>query len=336
MISAGILEELLLHLPVLPTQEGGEVVYSALPIPGFERHRLARSIDGEPALLLAARGQDEIVRPLPIQLEHVSVQHQVICNVRGAGEIVQQTCVTVVQFSGGNTHLRRYFLRVCGSLLQAVGQEPTAVEVKAAVTGLVELFRAILRPGRKTVQGLWAELFVLASATDPVALVKAWHTSPEERYDFHGGQERIEVKSALGRVRRHRFSLEQLQPPAGTDLTIASILLEHSPGGAPLGDLLDTIRARLFTAPALQSAVDRTVAETLGDSLQRALDVRFDRELAIDTLQFFSHLDVPRIDSALPSYVSDVSFTADLSGAVARGPSPSEGVLLRAARPKHG
>ena len=95
---------------------------------------------------------------------------------------------------------------------------------------LIELFRAMTTPSRKSVQGLWAELFLIAQSRQPTILVDAWHMLPEDRYDFAMDDQRIEVKSFSGSLRQHHFSLEQLQPPEGVKTLIASMLVEGFTG----------------------------------------------------------------------------------------------------------
>jgi hypothetical protein len=48
----------------------------------------------------------------------------------------------------------------------------------------------------------------------------AGHQLPDERFDFALAEERSEVKAAVGRVRRHHFSLEQLLPIPGVDVLL--------------------------------------------------------------------------------------------------------------------
>lgn len=68
---------------------------------------------------------------------------------------------------------------------------------------LIELFRAIAKPARKSLQGLWAELFLISQACQPAILVDAWHTAPEDSYDFAVDNQRIEVKSFSGQICQH-------------------------------------------------------------------------------------------------------------------------------------
>lgn len=294
---------------------GGALSFNTVVIPGCEPHRLGRSVGGAPTLLLvAASVESRSRRAPPIELEHLAVQHDVECRIWGEDGQVEHAPFTVVQCTSADFRLRRQFLSICSSLLASLGSTPRAGEVYAAVTSLVELFRALSQPQMKSVQGLWAELFLIARASKPVELAQAWHATPEDRYDFNAGTERIEVKSAAGRVRRHRFSLEQLRPPAGASLIIASIYTERSGAGVSLAKLLSQVRAQLSATPNILMRVEELIIRTLGQGYSRALDIAFDWELACESLRFFSYKEIPRIACALPAEISEVSFVSDISG----------------------
>ena len=101
----------------------------------------------------------------------------------------------------------------------------------------------------ETVQGLWAELLLIAYSTDPDLLIQSRGTRTLTRvYDFAFAHERLEVKSARGAYRRHHFSSSQLPARAGIDLTVASVLTQRVAGGATLWDLLQRLSARVRTS----------------------------------------------------------------------------------------
>jgi hypothetical protein len=318
-----------------PTDGGPRHTFSSVIIPGSEPHRLGRSITGDPALLLVSTASsDPTKRPPPIRLEHLAVQHEVQCRIWSADEGSVEEVFTVIQCTSPDIRLRRQFLTISESLLTTLGSAPNAVDVQNAVSSLVELFRALALPQKHSVQGLWAELFLIARGEDPALLVSSWHATPEDRYDFNAGSERIEVKSASSRVRRHRFSLEQLEPPPGSQLIVVSLFTERSGAGATILDLVTQARSRLNGRADLQLRLETMVARTLGDGYSRAMEVAFDLQLATESLAFFAHATVPRITGKLPSGVSDVSFIADLSGVHPLSARALDGALSAAARPK--
>lgn len=290
--------------------------FSAAPIQGYDMHRLAKDEQGAPVLLLSTSSQPGKARPAPLVLENLAVQHDVDCRITQAGGSleVEEGCFTVIRCTGGDKLLHRHFLRIAGSLISSLPITPSRLDITRAVDSLSELFRAMARPPRKSTQGLWAELLLIARARDPVIVASAWHSTPEDLCDFSLGEQRIEVKSASGSVRQHYFTLEQLHPPAGATLLVASTLVLRAGGGTSLLELADQVRAQVSGKPDLLLHVDRTIALTLGHNWKTAMEERFDREAADHSLLFFESGAVPTVDPDLPPGISEVRFKADLTG----------------------
>lgn len=202
--------------------------FSAIPIPEYEQHRLGKDTQGQPLLLISVlegRGQRE---PVPIILEHLTVMYNLRCRVARPDGTSEEERFTIVRCTSEDTTLQTYFLRVASSIIISLKEQSTQSDVAHSVNQLIELFRAMVKPPRKSVQGLWAELFLISEARQPVLLVDAWHTEPEDRYDFAMDEQRIEVKSFSGQIRQHHFSLGQLHPPAGVNVLVASVRVEGS------------------------------------------------------------------------------------------------------------
>lgn len=309
-MSADILR-LFAALP-LPPADSPAGRFSAQPIPNMPSCSIGKDTVGNPVLLvetdeMGPRGQGE-----PIVLENLSVLHNVDCRLQPQGGAANTARFSVVRCCGEDRTLHEYFLRALAPILGALPPRPPRRQVVEAINTLIELFRRATQPPRKTVQGLWAELFVVHAASDPAHLLRCWHTMPEDRFDFAQGRQRLEVKTAAGRVRTHRFSYEQLCPPAGAVSVIASVLMERSAGGQSVNDLIDLIRQRV-TEHQLLVHMDAVVALTLGSDWRSAQEDRFDRQLATESLRFLDAETIPSIAGALPPEVSDVQFRVDLS-----------------------
>jgi hypothetical protein len=207
--------------------------------------------------------------------------------------------------------------------------------VKAALQRLVELFRALERPPRKSVLGFWGELFVISRATDVLTTVQAWHLLPEERVDFSLGFQRLEVKAANGRRREHHFALEQLVPVPATRIVIASLLAERSSAGPSVSDLLGSIRSAARDDAELLLHIDGVIAGALGAAWRRAMDERFDDRLAASTLAFFDSGTIPKPTTVPRPEVSEVRFKSDLTrcAETPREALRQEGGLFAAALP---
>jgi hypothetical protein len=305
-----LLEELFDSL-VLPLELPSGRSLSAAPIPGYQNYKLAKDSSGSPCLLL--RQAPATTPTSPIRLQNLIVSYGVPCVITRPDNQQEEGTFTIVKCSNADPSLFQHFLKILSPIIVTLGPAPTAAAVRRAITGLVDLFQALALPARKSVQGLWAELFVIRYASSPFEVVRAWHGAPGEHIDFVSGRHRIEVKSSSNRTRIHHFSLVQLTPPVQTRLVVASVFVENIGGGVSLRQITEEIRTILSEDAALVARFDAVFYATLGASWMEAMEERFDSELAFESLQFFDSVQVPTIGGSIPKSVGDIRFTSDLS-----------------------
>jgi hypothetical protein len=292
----------------------GKDCFSTTLIPGYEAHRLGKDARGRPLLLISIIDVPGQRQPAPISLKHLKVMYGLKCRVSCPDSAFEERRFTIILCTGEDSTLHAYFLRVASTILISLKNRPTQSEVAHAMDRLIELFRAMTTPSRKSVQGLWAELFPIAQSRQPTILVDAWHMLPEDRYDFAMDDQRIEVKSFSGSLRQHHFSLEQLQPPEGVKTLIASMLVEGSQAGESIVDLREKIQTHISSDSNLLLHLDKVIALTLGNSWQQADEACFDQRLAQESLAFYEAAAIPSVNPNLPSGVSGVHFRSDLTG----------------------
>ena len=295
---------------VIPVRTVTGSALAAVPIPGSSTHRLATDASGSPCLLIHQAEQAK--RPAPIRLENLQVSFVVPCNVIGPSGQQDRDTFTIVRCVGGNPDLFPHFLRIVAPLIGVLGPMPTPAAVRRAIAGLVELFQALSAPSRKTIQGLWAELLLIRLASNPQAMVAAWHGVSEERFDFAAGVQRIEVKSCSSRRREHHFSLEQLAPSRGAQIVVASVFAERTGGGLSLQDLFEQVRHLLAKDSSLLNRLDAVFYSCLGSAWADGMSEAFDRELAVQSLSFYAAEAIPRPDNPAPQQVTDIRFRSDL------------------------
>ncbi len=317
----------------------GEVPSFSTVVIGTGPHRLGKDASGSPALLVSLVGAAATTLVPPVELEHITVQHRVRCRLWRAATEPEVVTVTLIRCRETDRVLHGYFLDVIQGVLPLLGPAPSEARVREVVAALTELFRALELPPRKTVQGLWGELYLIVQAADTAALVRAWHTTPDEPYDFCGAGQRVEVKSASGDKRGHYFTLQQLHPPADTIAVIASVFVERSGGGVSLGELIERARLRISGRADLAVRLDQVVAVSLGQNWRNGLSQRFDWERAQGTLAFFDAATIPSIRPAnVPTDVSEVRFRSELSALfpIAEVVMRERGGLLQAVLPLRG
>ena len=295
----------------VPPPSGGRV-FEAVRIARGSRYRVGRDGEGNPAVLIETTGSTGAAALPDFTGRHLQIGHGVNCAISVGGAEVERGRFSVLTCVDADDVLADRFFDAVETLLRSLGETPATEELRRVIAGLIELFRLSTQPSRGTVQGLWAELWLIAGARDPEVLLSAWHAEPTDMYDFNRGLERIELKSAGQRRRTHHFSHRQLAPPSGTRVAIGSIFVESSGGGPTIAALVERIRRRV-DEPRLLRRLDYVVASTLGSDWRSGMEAAFDSELASESLRFFEVGAVPSIPPGFPAAVSDIRYVSDLS-----------------------
>lgn len=316
-------------LPLPQPSSASSCSFSAIPLTPDNAHKLGKDEGGCPCLLVATGPVAKQAR-VPLVLENLAVLFDLRCQVSSPNAPTKSGTFTVLKCVAADLMVRRYFLSLLKLIAAAIGRGGDRSKVARVIENLVELFRSLSSTPKKDIQGLWGEMLLIDQAKDAVVLASAWRCQTGDCYDFNNGDERIEVKTTSTRFRQHRFSYEQLCPPGGTRLIVASIMVQRSGAGLSVFDLLDAIHAKI-KHPQLHLRMARQIHETLGKAWQSAKEVRFDHEAAVESLRYFDGAQIPRVPAPLPDGVSQVSFVADLTHVeeLSRKTVVSAGRLLR-------
>jgi Putative PD-(D/E)XK family member, (DUF4420) len=289
--------------------------FVAKPIPGFERHFVAWNHLNFPCVLLET--SDAYFRA-PLQLTGLEVVYCSPCDVTLSNGVRTNHTLSVITCTSAEQNTQDYFLHLMETLLRIIGVSPRLSAVADAVAKLVEILQQLTHPNRRSVIGLYAELTVIALSANPAIAVAAWRAALDDRFDFALADARLETKATSDRMRAHHFSFEQCNPPVGVTAAIASMFVEPNGGGQSLAELIAEVELLLRSDDQARLKLQNVVASSLGSSLLRALEMRFDEHLSRTTLLFFDALDIPAIRSDIPSGVSHIHFRGDLTGLVPR------------------
>lgn len=293
-----------------PAPQGDALVLKASLVPGRPRMRIAKDSRARPALLISVDELTDEASPF-IELTNFSYRSRTACLVDHDGITEQQT-LAVLLCRAEDPGLQEWFLRTVGAIIGELAERMTQRELDLAVERLVQLFLALGRPSSSSIQGLWGELVLIAYSPDPTLLLTAWHADPMEPYDFVAGLARLEVKTARGSRREHHYSLDQLLCPEEVRLAVASILVQPSPAGVTVGNLVDFIESRVAENPGVIAKLHEVVALTLGSDWHRAADHRFSVRPALESVVLFDGRQIPRVSPDLPPEVSDVRFKVEM------------------------
>ena len=118
----------------------------------------------------------------------------------------------------------------------------------------------------------------------------------EKKFDFDSGSEKIEVKSSSNFERIHTFSSEQLNPEVGSQVLIASVSVKKNYTGQSILQLMDSITNRIQNELELVNKLNTIVSRTLGNLIEESLEVKFDYQIAKDSIRYFRHQDIIKIE----------------------------------------
>ena len=288
-------------------------VFNAVAIPEFPDFRIATDFEGNAVLLLSVTKRIKDISLKNFRLKYLQLEQNIVCKISENGTSKLQT-FTVITFRSADRNLQEYFLRIAETLVKTIGTNPTQQQVVDSLKKFVEVFKSLTDTPTNTVNGLWAELFLIDNAKNPQTLLNYWHNIPEERFDFNAGTERIEVKSSSTFERKHIFSSHQLNPPTVTQVLIASIFVKQNNSGINIQQLIESISEKIANDYELTEKLNSIVCKTLGSSLEHSLGIKFDYEIAIQSLRFYKHQDISKIELVhIPTEVSEVRYKSDLT-----------------------
>lgn len=272
-------------------------------------YRLGYDSEGRTALLAPPERADWP----PLRLANLSFLPMVRTTVTPTSGSTAVEAVAVVLIDARGTRFESLLPALLAGVIAAAGPAPALGDVGRAVRGLRDIFQALTRDASSSYVGVWGELFLMNSSTDPMLLSQAWGSDPAQTFDFAIEGERLEVKTTVQAARRHHFSLSQLLASANCSVAIASLQTAPTPDGATARELLEELLLRLVGQPSLAARVLQRAGSALGEQLLSADAPRYDRQLAADSLLLFAFDEVPGV--TLAPGVVDVQWVAQLPAA---------------------
>lgn len=297
----------------LPLPSGNNLhSYSASAIEGYENHRIGKNYLDNPSLLIYVSEKDKDFYIANQNLFNIKISHNLKCEVLLEKKTIYNN-FSVVTYTGQDSDIKDIFLKTSQILVHSLGHNPSNRKIKFIVNKFIELFKSLKEVPKKSLQGLWAELFIIEQSKKPEFLIEGWHSIPEERFDFSFGNLRLEVKSASSDIRKHYFSSNQLNAIGNTRIVIASVLVNRNAGGISLSDLIKRINKKLSSFPKQKEKLHLIVYSVLGTDIDKINEDRFDYSLAKESYKLYSSYEIPKIENRnIPKEVTNVKFVSNL------------------------
>lgn len=279
----------------------------AKKIPGRAGAYVAVSAQREFFILLQV-GQETYVEERRLKSLRVLTGDDFTIVDAATDEVVRRR-FAVVALRSGNEDLASSFAVVASTLLATLVADPSPADILEFLDSLIDLVAPRRVAAASTVVGLWGELWMIASADDPALFAAAWHSAPEDRFDFSLPNARVEVKTTSGPSRSHEFGLDQLSIGDAKPTWIASLAVVSDPTGRSIIDLLDGLLGVLPGPLAVK--INRIALRTVAGDIESVQDFTF-APVGAEPFLAFTAEDVPRPVVAPGSGVTGVRFRADL------------------------
>ena len=309
MMNEKIIKEQFLKLELHAKDEES---YKVISLPNLQ-HKLGKSHEGYPKFFICINETTSHVKNIIREL--LTVEYNQMCRVETEEGQMENT-YAIITLRSPEWTLQSSFLDIVLLMLSNMQALPSRKELAVEVENLITIFSAMENPPVKKMQGLWGELLVIERSKFPEQLVNAWHSSPNAKFDFTLGRDKIEVKTTSSENRIHKFSLDQLNPSPNSRLLIASITVRESGqgnGGKSIRDLFDSIYAKVKGSKERLHLYE-VMAETIGRDISKLDYVFFDYTEAVDSLEYFRTQDIPHINKKdVPSGVTEVKFSSNLT-----------------------
>lgn len=295
-----------------PPETANRNLFNAVGLNEFAFAKVAISSEGFPVILISSLADNTSLSQKNVRLKYLELTHNTECKVSESGK-TSYAIYTVIIFKSSQPFLQRYFLGIAETLIKSLSAKPTQKEIAETFKAFVEIFRSISDAPTKTIHGLWTELFIIETSKQPTMLLNYWHCKPEEKFDFNADIEKLEVKSSSSLERIHTFASEQLNPPPDKQVIIASVFLKQTTHGQNIADLANLIHQRI-TDNDLAEKMFAIISATLGNTLEQSIKIKFDYDLAKNSLRFYKHQDIHKIEKVnIPNKVSEVRYKSDLT-----------------------
>ncbi len=302
--------EVFLNLEI-PTAENSKI-FNATALNDFPFAKIGVNFLGFPIILISSKFDQTYLSQKNIKLKYIELTHNLECKVTENGKSKIDNYAVII-FKSNEGNLQNYFFGISLSLLNSLSKKPTQKEVFETFKNFIEIFRSLTEIPTKTIQGLWAELILIEQSKKPETLINYWHNNPEEKFDFNADHEKIEVESSSNLERVHIFTAEQLNPTNENQVIIASIFTKQISNGVNILELLDNIATRLSDNELIEK-IYSVIAKTLGNTLEQTTKIKYDYELAKNSLRFYKHQDISKVERInIPERVSEVKFKSDLT-----------------------
>ena len=160
--------------------------------------------------------------------------------------------------------------------------------------------------------GLWGELFLIASSSNELKVLEAWHNHDEDKYDFYNDNEAVEVKCTTSGDRKHQFRHHQLVSKIEGHYVASILTKPKSIKGLSVSDLYKKILKNKMDVN-LKDKVNKIYYKIVGNTPEEKLnEFKYDFDFAKKNLLFFKVSEISTLKNSDHS-ITDIEYKMDLN-----------------------
>jgi len=281
--------------------------YFVDPIEENNQVRVGFSPDGFPSLLIIT--ETDLIPLEPINLSGLNATFNLKCLVN-TNEDSEEGTFHVITYIEEDIYLRDFFFEFFGDIFSK-NTSLSSELLRIKIEHLAQLFSYKKKKSHKTIQGLWAELFIIDIAQDSTTWAGQWPEKTETTFDFLLSHIGVDVKSFAGANRKHFFKYEQLHNQSVEQTIVLSMCVTEDEGGISIFDLYNNIKTKINDDEILEKLRNK-IFKLAGDNSPDTQTFNF--SIARETLMIVEGCSIPNIqEGSFPSTVTNVTFRSDCS-----------------------
>ena len=279
--------------------------YKSSKIPNTN-HIIGKNFEGLPSILIKTKDQESIVSNY--KGANILLRFNENCKIH---EDKTSSMFTILSCRSDDELTIKMFLDICETTIPQLNNEPSAEEIKKITNVIIELFKEI-SDKKRSIIGLWGELFLISSSSNKEKTLQAWHENPTDKYDFFDDNQALEVKCTSKTDRIHKFQHDQLLSEI-KDHYIASIMVsENSNDGLSVLDLYEDIKKNKLPVNLINK-LKKNFYRVVGSNPKEDLnEFKFDIDYSKKNLMYYKLKDINTLVNNDDS-VTDISYNVDLS-----------------------
>lgn len=279
--------------------------YKSSKIPNTN-HIIGKNFEGLPSILIKTKDQESIVSNY--KGANILLRFNENCKIH---EDKTSSMFTILSCRSDDELTIKMFLDICETTIPQLNNEPSAEEIKKITNVIIELFREI-SDKKRSIIGLWGELFLIYSSSNKEKTLQAWHENPTDKYDFFDDNHALEVKCTSKTDRIHKFQHDQLLSEI-KDHYIASIMVSENPNdGLSVLDLYEDIKKNKLPVNLINK-LKKNFYRVVGSNPKEDLnEFKFDIDYSKKNVMYYKLKDISTLVNEDDS-VTDISYKVDLS-----------------------